>query len=275
MNKLFVGNKPAYMTSTSYLTRLKKKYDQGDCGFSGILDPFAKGCLIIAFGQYTRLFRFFKKSKKTYRAVIWLGAQSESLDIENIIKIEKEIEIDKNIIIRSIEDLVGVHDYIPPKYSAKWIDGKRAYDLARARKEVNIKPARMEVFETKFLSYRHPFVKFEATVSEGAYVRSLAQILLQKISRRGTLSYLERTAEGNFVFDNEKELNPLDFLDLEENIYLGNIEDFDFGKKMKRECFKKIENGIYFIKLPKHITIIEITDEKVKYLLNKVEVNGN
>lgn len=275
MNKLFVGNKPAYMTSTGYLARLKRKYGRGDCGFSGTLDPFAKGCLIIAFGQYTKLFRFFKKSQKTYKAVIWIGAKSESLDIENISTITIEDELDIASIKTNIENLIGEHTYIPPKYSAKWINGKRAYNLARAGFDVNIKPTSMKVFDAKFLSYRHPFIKFEATVSEGAYIRSLAQILLERLGTFGTLSYLERTAEGDFIFENEKSLNPIDFLDIEENFYIGRFEDFDYGKKMTKDEFKNNRNGIYFIRLPKHITIIEITDEKVKYLLNKVEISGN
>ena len=72
------------MSSNSYLNRIKRKYKNKKAGFSGTLDPFAKGCLIVAFGQYSKLFNYLEKTPKSYRTTIWLGASSESLDLENI-----------------------------------------------------------------------------------------------------------------------------------------------------------------------------------------------
>lgn len=90
LNKLLVVNKPMYVSSNSYLNRIKRAYRNKKAGFSGTLDPFACGCLIVAFGQYTKLFKYFKKTPKTYKAVLWLGATSYSEDIENIIDIKDE-----------------------------------------------------------------------------------------------------------------------------------------------------------------------------------------
>ena len=84
MNKLFVVNKPLHISSNFYLRKIKRKYKTKKAGFSGTLDPFACGCLIVGFGQYTKLFQFLKKTPKTYRTTIWLGATSNSLDNENI-----------------------------------------------------------------------------------------------------------------------------------------------------------------------------------------------
>ena len=84
MNRLFVIDKPKNISSNFYLKRIKWKYKVKKAGFSGTLDPFANGCLITAFGQYTKLFRFLKKTPKIYRATLWLGADSETLDIEKI-----------------------------------------------------------------------------------------------------------------------------------------------------------------------------------------------
>ena len=81
LNKLIVVKKPMFRSSNSYLNEIKREYRNKKAGFSGTLDPFACGCLIVAFGQYSKLFRYLKKTPKTYRAVIWLGASSESLDI--------------------------------------------------------------------------------------------------------------------------------------------------------------------------------------------------
>ena len=270
LNKLIVVNKPMFRSSNSYLNEIRRKYRNKKAGFSGTLDPFACGCLIVAFGQYSKLFQFLKKTPKTYRAVIWLGAQSESLDIENIIDIKDEKRVDIKKLKDEIDKLVGTHHYYPPKFSAKKIDGKRAYALAREGKDVNMKKSSMEVFSTKFISYNHPFITFEASVSEGSYIRSLAQILLSKLDRVGTLSYLNRLNEGLFRFENEKDLNPLEFLDLKHNIYLGDKSYFTDGKKIDKKYFKSQEDGKYIIKFDNFFSIIEIQNNGVKYLLNKV-----
>ena len=80
MNRLFVAYKPKGMVSNHFLSRLKRKYSDKKAGFSGTLDPFAQGVLIVAFGQFTKLFRFLKKAPKRYRATLWLGAYSPTLD---------------------------------------------------------------------------------------------------------------------------------------------------------------------------------------------------
>lgn len=270
LNKLIVVNKPIFRSSNSYLNQIKRKYRNKKAGFSGTLDPFACGCLIVAFGQYSKLFQFLKKTPKTYRAVVWLGATSESLDIENIKSIKDEKRVDEIQLLEEIENLIGVHEYYPPKFSAKKIDGKRAYDLARDGKEVKMKKSSMTIYDAKLISYNHPFIIFESTVSEGSYIRSLAQILLDKLNREGTLSFLNRLNEGEFFFENEKDLNPLDFLDLDENIYTGTNEWLNDGKKISIDYLKKKEDGKYLIKFDDFFSIIQIENSEVKYLLNKV-----
>jgi tRNA pseudouridine55 synthase len=270
LNKLIVVNKPMFRSSNSYLNEIKRKYRNKKAGFSGTLDPFACGCLIVAFGQYSKLFQFLKKTPKTYRAVIWLGTTSESLDIENIIDIKEELNIDKILLEKEINNLVGTHQYYPPKFSAKKIDGKRAYQLARDGKDVEMKKSTMIISETKLISYKHPFITFEATVSEGSYIRSLAQILLERLNRVGTLSYLNRLNEGEFYYQNEKELNPLEYLNLEKNIYFGDKSYFQDGKKIDIKYLKNKNDGDYVISFEEFFSIIRIENDEVKYLLNKV-----
>ena len=270
INKLIVVNKPMFVSSNFYLTKIKKKYKNKKAGFSGTLDPFAKGCLIVAFGQYSRLFKYLSKTPKTYKAVIWLGAQSESLDIEQITDVKLVNSVNENRIIDELNMLKGDIEYTPPKFSAKKIDGKRAYELARNGEEVILKKSKMHIYDVKFISYRHPFITFETTVSEGSYIRSFAQILLEKINRVGTLSYLERVNEGKFYFDNEKELDPLDYLDLPINKYFGTVDWLNTGKKISIDYLEQKEDGKYLIITEKFFSIIEIENNEVKYLLNKV-----
>ena len=270
INKLIVVKKPLFISSNSYLTKIKKKYKNKKAGFSGTLDPFAKGCLIVAFGQYSKLFKYLKKTPKTYKAVVWLGAISESFDIEKVISVDLVEKIDLDNIKYQLNSLVGELEYIPPKFSAKKIEGVRAYELARQGHDFELNKCKMNIYDTKFISYRHPFITIETTVSEGSYIRSFAQILLEKLGTIGTLSYLERINEGAFFYENEKELNPLDYIDLPINNYFGTIEWLNTGKRISIDYLEEKEDGKYLIITDKFFSIIEIEEGEVKYLLNKV-----
>ena len=270
INKLFVVNKPMFISSNFYLNRFKRAYKNKKAGFSGTLDPFAKGCLIVAFGQYAKLFKYLEKAPKVYKAVIWLGVSSESLDIERIQNIGFQKKLDTDFIKKEIEKLKGEIEYIPPKFSAKRVNGQKAYEIAREGLEFELKSSIMNVFDIKFIRYNHPFISFEVKVSEGSYIRSLAQIFLKNIACVGTLSYLERVSEGKFYFENYKELNPLDFIDLPKNNYTGTKEWLEVGKRISKDYLSIKIDGKYIIELDTFFSIIEIIGDEVKYLLNKV-----
>lgn len=270
MNRLFVVRKPVFISSNFYLNRIKRKYKNKKAGFSGTLDPFACGSLIVAFGQYSKLFRFLKKTPKSYRATIFLGALSESLDNENIYDIKDVSELNETDIKQQLQSLLGTLEYLPPKYSAKKIDGKRAYNLAREGIDFEMKKITSEVYDVKFINYCHPFITFDITVSEGSYIRSMAQILLERLDLVGTLSYLERLHEGEFYYDDEKSLNPLNYLDLSTNNYTGTKEWFDLGKKLDINYFETKDDGEYLISFDTFFAVVQIKDMEVKYILNKV-----
>ena len=270
MNRLFVVKKPVFISSNFYLNRVKRKYKNKKAGFSGTLDPFACGCLVVAFGQYSKLFRFLKKTPKSYRTTVWLGANSDSLDLENVYDIKDVEKLNQKDIEIQLKSLLGSLEYLPPKFSAKKIDGKRAYDLARDGVDFEMKKVTSQVHDVKFINYNHPFITFDITVSEGSYIRSMAQILLERLGSTGTLSYLERLHEGQFVYDNEKALNPLEYLDLETNNYTGTKEWFDLGKKLNIEYFENKNDGEYLIAFDTFFSVVEIKDNEPKYLLNKV-----
>ncbi|MCK5294359.1 MAG: tRNA pseudouridine(55) synthase TruB [Arcobacteraceae bacterium] len=272
MDRLFVVNKPVNQGSNYYLRKIKRKYKVKKAGFSGTLDPFACGCLIVAFGKYTRLFQFLYKTPKTYRTTIWLGALSDSLDIENISSIDDHKKYDEVYIKEQLQSLKGKLTYLPPKYSAKRIDGKRAYDLAREGKEFELKKVTSDIFDVKFINYNHPFISFDISVSEGSYIRSIAQEFLDNIDGFGTLSYLERLNEGKFYFDNEKVLNPLEYLKLDKIEYTGSKEWIELGKKILPEYLEHNILGTYMIVFDDFFSIIEIKEEKISYVINRIQL---
>ncbi len=270
MNRLFVVNKPIFRSSNSYMGYVKRKYNTKKVGFSGTLDPFATGCLIVATGQYPKLFQYLKKTPKTYAATLWLGANSESLDIENVDSVKLIDKLDIEDIKKALESLQGELTYYPPKYSAKKVNGKRAYDLARAGEEVKLKEIKSTIYEIKLINYIHPFVHFEATVSEGTYIRSLGAMLADKLKVDATLSSLKRLNEGDFYFDNEKALDPLKYLKIPQNIYTGDTEYMELGKKLYLNYFESKEDGEYWVETENFFSVIEILNGEIKYKLNRV-----
>ncbi len=270
MNRIFVAYKPTGLSSNQFLGRLKRKYNVKKAGYSGTLDPFAKGVLIIAFGNFTRFFRFLDKTPKSYRATLWLGAKSDTLDIEHVSDPKIIAPFPEQEVLSVLESLKGELEYTPPIFSAKKIDGVRAYDLARAGEDVPLKKIRSTVYDIKLNHYCHPFVTFEATVSEGTYIRSLGEMIANKLGCDGSLSALERLREGSFCYNNENPISPLDALSMERITFKGDIGDIWLGKKIAVESLSSDKDGIYLLHDAHFAAVLEIRSKDVSYLLNKV-----
>ncbi|WP_234697147.1 tRNA pseudouridine(55) synthase TruB [Nitrosophilus alvini] len=269
-SRLFVAYKPPFISSNSFLHRIKKKYRVKKAGFSGTLDPFAKGVLIIAFGSYTKLFRFLDKTPKVYRATLWLGTHSPTLDIENIEKIDQLLPFAEEKIKNVVEELKGEIEYIPPKYSAKKIEGVRSYELARQNAEFSLKPVKSYIYDIKLLRYSHPFLTFEAEVSEGTYIRSIGKMIAEKLGTTGALSMLDRIREGKFVYENEIALDPLKYLKIPKNrCALSDNEVWD-GKKIEPDDLEIRDDGYYYIEYKNFFSIIKVEKDKVSYEINRL-----
>ena len=270
MNRLFVVNKPIFRTSNGYMGYVKRKYNTKKVGFSGTLDPFATGCLIVATGQYTKLFQYLNKTPKSYKATLWLGANSPSLDIEQIDSMKEVNPFTEEQIKDVLHSLQGELTYYPPKFCAKKINGKRAYELARAGKEVALKTITSTIYDIRLINYNHPFVHFEAKVSEGTYIRSLGALIADKLEVDGTLSSLHRIHEGQFYYDDEKALDPFTRLAIPNNTYTGEEEHLELGKKLSKAYFENQEEGVYLIETSNFFSIVEILEEEVKYRFNRI-----
>ena len=241
-------------------------------GFSGTLDPFAKGVLLIGFGSHTKLFRFLNKTPKRYRATLWLGAKSESLDSEMIEEVAFLEPISTQKVAECIESLKGDLSYKPPIFSAKRINGERAYDLARSGVAFELNTIESTIYEAELLHYCHPFVTFEASVSEGTYIRSLGKIIAQRLGvEDGSLTALERLCEGQFVYENEKFLDIKNSLNLEKNLYNGDEENLRYGRVLALEDLAIQKEGRYWLDMQESIAIIRIEDGSVKYELGRIE----
>lgn len=270
MNAIITAYKPALVGSNHFLGRLKRKYQTKKAGFSGTLDPFAKGCLVVAFGNYTKLLPYLSLAPKTYIATLWLGAFSESLDIERIYSVDVVPQFNKNEIEIIINNLQQLKKITPPKFSAKWVNGKRAYELARDNKDFELKEMDIDIFSSKLILYNHPFVTFEVSVSKGTYVRSLAKIVADSLNVNGALSALERISEGKLYFKNYKPEVLNEILNLNKNRCFKDEDFIKNGKKLSKDDFENSNNGDYFCEFESFFSIIRIDENGVSYLLNTI-----
>ena len=273
MNRLFVAYKPTGISSNHFLNSLKRKYGTKKAGFTGTLDPFAKGVLIIGMGSHTKLFRFLNKTPKTYRATLWLGAKSDSLDTEMIENVKIVQEFGEAKVLEVLKSLEGDLEYEPPIFSAKKINGQRAYDLARAGVEFSLNKINSTIYNTKFISYCHPFVTFEASVSEGTYIRSLGLLISKRLGIEfSSLSALERLSEGQFTYEGEAKLDIRKSLNITQNFYIGDSDNLKYGRVLALEDLSIKEDGYYWVELGENISIINVKQNKVSYELGRISI---
>tara|TARA_R110002072_G_scaffold172042_2_gene325825 strand:+ start:2764 stop:3459 length:696 start_codon:yes stop_codon:yes gene_type:complete len=166
-------------------------------GHAGTLDPLATGLLVLCIGKHTKLINDLMVGEKTYTGTILLGKTTPSFDLET--KYNKEFPIDhitEELMDEVRKSFIGEQLQTPPIFSAKKIDGKRAYDLARDGKEVKMKSNMITIHSFTIDTKNFPEVKFEITCSKGTYIRSIANDFGQKLNSGGTLIELRRTQSG-------------------------------------------------------------------------------
>jgi tRNA pseudouridine55 synthase len=174
-------------------------------GHAGTLDPLATGLLIICIGKHTKLIDGLMADEKTYTGTILLGKTTPSYDLETEYNAEFPTEhITAELIEEVRKSFLGTQQQVPPIFSAKQVDGKRAYDMARAGKEFELKANTIEVHGFSVDASRFPEVDFEITCSKGTYIRSVAHDFGKKLGSGGTLIALRRTASGNNRIENAK-----------------------------------------------------------------------
>ncbi|MDP3435649.1 MAG: tRNA pseudouridine(55) synthase TruB [Bacteroidales bacterium] len=172
-------------------------------GHAGTLDPLATGILMICAGRATRLAESLQSQKKEYIAEITFGATTPSFDLEKEIDATFPYEhITKESIEQVLPLFTGEIDQIPPLFSAKLIDGNRAYDIARAGKDAQLKASKITIYNLKVLSYQSGVLELFVECSKGTYIRSLARDFGESLKSGAHLSSLVRSASGGFKVEN-------------------------------------------------------------------------
>jgi tRNA pseudouridine55 synthase len=245
-------------------------------GHTGTLDPLATGLLLVATDDDTKLIEYITNKNKTYIAEATFNVETDSYDGEG--KVVKTY--DKVITLEMIENIIpnflGKISQVPPIFSAKKVNGKRAYELARNNKEVVLSASEVEIYNLNIISYQDNKLTFEVSVSNGTYIRSLIHDMGKALESGAFMSELERTKvhgldKSNIDID-FRTLIDLPFIEVDEDIIgrLLNGKPTTIRKKNnKYGIISKTKNDI--------IGIIEIANNEVvnrKIFGNKLGKNN-
>lgn len=182
-----------------YLIKHKLGIKKIKVGHAGTLDPLATGLLVICIGKKTKEIDQFIGQQKEYIGTFTLGSTTPSFDLESEIDERFETDhIDEKLIRETASSFVGEQDQLPPIFSAKKIDGKRAYESARSGKEITMRPNRINIYNFEITGIEGDKVHFLIEASKGTYIRSIASDFGKRLHSGAHLSSLRRTKSGDF-----------------------------------------------------------------------------
>jgi tRNA pseudouridine55 synthase len=206
-------DKPKDWTSFDVVAYIRKmeRVKTGDkkikVGHAGTLDPFATGLLIVAVGrESTKRLDEFKKLPKTYIATVRLGATSDTDDITGTLSVPNAAlsaaaKTNESQIKKVLQKFIGEQEQVPPRYSAKKINGQKMYSMARSGKDFAREPSRVNIYNIELLDYAWPDLKIKVDCGSGTYIRALARDIGETLGVGGYCSELRRTAIGPYAVE--------------------------------------------------------------------------
>jgi tRNA pseudouridine55 synthase len=194
---LLLVDKPAGVTSHDVVAVVRRAAGISRVGHAGTLDPFATGLLVVLLGRGTRLIPYIDGDPKVYEAVIRFGAETDTDDVTGESVREAALPA-PHAIERAIRELTGEIDQMPPAYSAKKIDGVRAYSAARRGAPLTLEASRVAVHAWETLHQSENELTVRITCNGGTYVRALARDLGRLAESAAHLGSLRRAQSGRF-----------------------------------------------------------------------------
>ena len=212
-----VIDKPYEWTSADVVRKIKFQlrkcgYPKIKIGHAGTLDPLATGILLVCIGRATKQVEALQAEEKEYVAELMLGATTPSGDMEHEVDQTYPTEhITREMVEEALKSLTGEREQLPPLYSAKKVQGVRAYEFARAGEEVELKKALINIYEMELVEWDMPRIKIRVRCSKGTYIRSLAFEIGEAVQSGAYLTSLRRTRSGGYTVEKSHTLD--DFME--------------------------------------------------------------
>lgn len=201
MNGLIVVNKEAGYTSRDVVNIISKLLKTKKVGHTGTLDPMATGVLVVCFNRYTKLVDMLTSLDKEYITEIKLGIETDTLDITGEVLKEEKVFITGEEIEEALRKWIGLYKMEVPIYSAVKVNGKKLYQYARQKEEVELPIKEVEIKALELLDFKDDVIKLKIKVSKGTYIRSFIRDFCHSLNIIGTMRSLDRTKQGEFTID--------------------------------------------------------------------------
>ena len=196
------------MTSHDVVTRVKRAINAKKVGHIGTLDPFATGVLTLCINEATSLARFFENDVKEYIALMKVGEETDTYDIDGRVISKYDVsDMDSQNIVSVLKGFLGVYMQTPPMYSAIKKGGVPLYKLARKGIDVFREPRAVNIYEMDIIEISIPYIRFRVVCSKGTYIRSLCHDIGEKLGCGAYLSSLHRIRSGRFVVEDSLSLD--------------------------------------------------------------------
>ena len=203
-------DKPQGYTSHDIVSCCRKIFQIKKVGHAGTLDPMATGLLVILIGKATKASQYLMSLDKQYTGTIYLGKETDSQDADGALLRELPVpELSEEELKSSMSKFIGDQYQTPPMFSAKKVQGKKLYELARAGKTIEREPRVIRISRFDLINYTSPKLDFIVDSSKGAYVRTIAHDLGAKLGCGAHLSALRRTRVGTFLIEQSYTLENL------------------------------------------------------------------
>jgi tRNA pseudouridine55 synthase len=203
-------DKPNDFGSTKAVGRVRWLYQAQKAGHAGTLDPLATGILPIALGDATKTAPYLVDAEKAYAFTVSFGEETTTGDVEGEVSATSDHRPTESDIRAALPAFIGTITQTPPRFSAIKIDGQRAYDLARAGKEVDIPSREVRVDDLRLIAFDGESAELEVDCGKGTYVRSIARDLARALGTVGHVTGLRRTRVGPFTLDTAVTLETLE-----------------------------------------------------------------
>ncbi len=220
MDGIIIINKEPGYTSHDVVAKLRGILKTKKIGHTGTLDPMAEGVLPVCIGNATKLCETFTGHDKEYEAVMLLGKTYDTLDVTGELLESREVMSTREDIEEAVSSFDGGYDQVPPMYSAKKINGKKLYDLARSGEIIERKPVFVKIYGIDILSVDLPRVRIKVRCGKGTYIRSLIDDIGSRLGCGAAMEELVRTKSGDFAIEDSYRLS-----DVEDAVRTGRISD--------------------------------------------------
>lgn len=208
---ILLVDKPQGLTSHDVVSSCRKIFQIKKVGHAGTLDPMATGLLVVLIGKATKASQYLMSLDKQYTGTVYLGKETDSQDADGTLL--RELPVPKLSIEKlkaSMSEFIGDQYQTPPMFSAKKVEGKKLYELARSGKTIEREPRVIRISRFDLINFKSPKLDFIVDSSKGAYIRTIAHDLGANLGCGGHLCALRRTRVGNFLIEKSYTLENLE-----------------------------------------------------------------